>query len=520
MEFPADPWQHYGRVNEWSWLHSVTEHSSWKKSSFFLAYSFIGTITPPILQLKWFDVYYTASCILLCWQYYRLARIVGLGERASFIFVIIQALTFGNNVFGFYRYYGMSSSLFAQLGAVALTRLTIDLAQAGQKGNGPTSDRKPPFIPLFPPARTLLMYTAAATALVALTALNHVQGLGIAALGIAAVAVWFMIEWRRSMLGWLTLATLLLGVASVLWYPRHPSLDQVFRPQGWLTSWYGLNLFDPNSMAFSRGISLLGASGILSCLGGILLLRRNDVVGWLSIIPMIAMISPWCTIPLTNMIAAGEHGPDYIITFSRLFLTIPSGLSIIALINRLRIDADRPNITETAFFVRQTGLVAGVLLLGLLLVLVPPNSRFYNRYWHTMTTFPQDLEMRHVISVVGPEWPSHSYRNALPDIAANQGIRFVLGSADGRNLSRQPRSMGTNGALAPAAASIELIRVLLESKSDSQPAIFFLPSANFTFTPLSNAAYLSGHWLTQQVALEHSASIEIANATHRPVTIP
>ena len=103
LEFPADPWDHYARINEWTWLHTVGEHTAWAKSSYFLAYSLLGRIAPPTPQLFWLDFYYTGACLLLCWQYYRLARAVGLGERASFIFVLVQAFSFGNNIFGFYR---------------------------------------------------------------------------------------------------------------------------------------------------------------------------------------------------------------------------------------------------------------------------------------------------------------------------------------------------------------------------------------------------------------------------------
>ena len=52
LEFPADPWHHFTKINEWSWVQTVTAHSTWKKSSYFLAYSFIGKITPPALQMN------------------------------------------------------------------------------------------------------------------------------------------------------------------------------------------------------------------------------------------------------------------------------------------------------------------------------------------------------------------------------------------------------------------------------------------------------------------------------------
>jgi len=126
LEWPSDPWEHLRRINEWHIDQTVGIHSAWPKSSYFLAYSLLSRAFG-LQQLFWLNFYYTGICLLLCWQYYRLARVVGLGERASLVFVILQAIMFGNNIFSFYRYYGISSSIYAQLGAVALTRLGIEV---------------------------------------------------------------------------------------------------------------------------------------------------------------------------------------------------------------------------------------------------------------------------------------------------------------------------------------------------------------------------------------------------------
>ncbi len=127
LEWPSDPWEHLRRINEWHVCQMVGDHSTWIKSSYFLAYSLLGRAFS-LRQLFWLDFYYTGICLLLCWQYYRLATQAVRTRRTShsLVFVILQALLFGvNDIFSFYRYYGISSSVYAQLGAVALTRLGI-----------------------------------------------------------------------------------------------------------------------------------------------------------------------------------------------------------------------------------------------------------------------------------------------------------------------------------------------------------------------------------------------------------
>ena len=400
LEFPADPWQHYARINEWAWLNTVGEHSAWAKSSYFLAYSFLGQISPPTRQLFWLDFYYTGCCLLLCWQYYRLARALGLGERASMLFVILQTVLFGNNIFGFYRYYGISSSIFAQIGAVALVRVAIEYAsqkfqvprlkfqgtgaspsvaslntedaestesaaigsassatsvlKSGSFGSHRTdtpavhgaaaAGQAPPVsrIPAFPHLRfssalpspfSLLQAGASVLALLLLTAFNHVQGLGIAGLGLLAVAIWRLIEWRRSMVWWLAGGALVLSVVAILWFPRDPALAGYVR-DGWLTPWYGFNLFAFQLPVGDRTLWILGLFGLVNLAAGLLLLRRNHLVGWLTIIPLIALSLPFVAIPLVELIS--RHSPDEgVITFARFLFAIPSGLALVALGKRV-----------------------------------------------------------------------------------------------------------------------------------------------------------------------------------------
>ncbi len=448
LEWPSDPWEHLRRINEWHAHDTVTAHTSWQKSSYFLPYSLTG-FTSGHTQLSLLNLYYTAVCVLLSWQYYRLGRAVGLSQQAAFGFVLLTALFLGNNIFSFYRYYGLSSSILAQLGAVALTRIALEAlrpqgrdrgtgepcapraARGGrQRGDdngegsreqkaddGTTGRRSDQSVVRGPSSvgRSLLLrgpmvrgllLLAPCALLLALTACNHPQGLGIAGLGLLAVMVWRLIEWKRAMIGWLALAALLASVAVVLWWPRHPAIDEIYRPQGWLTAWYGFNLFALESPTFARAYEILGAFGGLNlALGLWLVIRRNHLAGWLTLMPVLALTLPCFALPFAQVLAAKTHAAN-IITFHRFLFAVPMGLALVAWAQCAYARTTGLQAHGTA---RQTtcrlwgGIRYSVIhrlrsvvpVAGLAgAVLLSPGSSAYNRLWHSVQITPDDLALR------------------------------------------------------------------------------------------------------------------------------
>jgi hypothetical protein len=507
LEFPADPWEHYGRVNEWSWLHLVGEHSAWSKSSYFLAYSLLGQISPPTRQLFWLDFYYTGCCLLLCWQYYRLARAVGLGERASFIFVLIQALTFGNNIFGFYRYYGISSSIFAQLGAVALIRIGVEFAAS-----------LPPRVRGAP--RRSLGVVGCAALLLPFIAFNHVQGLGIAGLGLAAVVIWRLIEWRRSMIFWLTAAAIVLSVAAILWWPRHPALNKIYRSDGWLTSWYSFNLLTPNSAAFDRALVIPGGFGLVNLAIGLLLLRRNCVVGWLTVLPVVALCLPFIAIPFASALAEHYINVAEIVTFHRMLFAIPPGLAIVTLL-------DAAILAKEQGTKRKGQRVGRFLASGFLsfsfwgsaltaLVLTPTRTPFYGRVWNALMVPADDLAMRHAIADF-EELPFEEYRG-VSRLLSTPGLGLVFHAAGVKNVFYNiwdSRTIISPVLTLPSARADIVVHLVAVGPQDRITGLLLVPPIALLQTPNSLAACLSGHWLSQEVALHHAGGPEAEVAARK-----
>ena len=147
LEFPSDPWAHLGRITEWQVHEVVHWHTAGYKSLYFFAYSLVGRLAPENL-LFWLNLYHVAICLLLSWQYYRLARVVGLPVRWAGLFVVGNVLLFGNVTFSFFRYYSLASTAFAQIGTIALVRLTITWAKQKSEERRVKGEKAAPGSPL------------------------------------------------------------------------------------------------------------------------------------------------------------------------------------------------------------------------------------------------------------------------------------------------------------------------------------------------------------------------------------
>ncbi|MEO6994148.1 MAG: hypothetical protein ABI273_10985 [Lacunisphaera sp.] len=391
LEWPSDPWEHLRRITEWSIHPLVGDHSAGYKSFYFFAYSFIS-VPPNLSRLGNVNIYGTCIDLLLAWQYYRLGKAVGLNQKWSFLFVLVNALTFGNVCFSFYKYYTLATTMYAQLGAVALTRITIDFFQESKSkdSNGFNLLRLP---------RLLAKYIVCLVLLLAFVACNHVQGLGIAGLGIGSIIVWRLLDWKRSAGWWLAAAAVILSVATILWWPRHPAIDSFYLPAGWLNFWYGFNLFAWPSPAADRAMQILGIFGLFNLGTGLLLLRRNQLGAWLAVGPVLALMIPVIALPFANTLAASD--PLEIITFHRMLFAIPSGLVFVCWINQKNA-AKAQSINH----LRERNLCASLAIAFITGLVLTPKSISNSRLWNAISVTPQDLQLKAVTSaaISTAEW--------------------------------------------------------------------------------------------------------------------
>ena len=528
LEWPSDPWEHLRRINEWRLLDTVGIHSTWAKSSYFIPYSFLSWCTGQ-RQLFWLDFYYTGICLLLCWQYYRLSRACGLSERTSMVFVFLQALLFGNSIFSFYRYYGISSTIYAQLGAVALTRIALEFAVKGTNLE-PSLERDTEVpanpntlsaheLPSAPPCDSLLslicqplkarpsfwhlpwllLLAGILLSLLPLIAFNHSQGIGIAMLGTASVTIWRLIAWRRSALFWLIIGTVLLNLSFLWVYPR-PAIIEIYHSQSWLSDWYGFNVFQ--GAARDRLLQVASAWGVVAVLASLSVLVFNHPASWLTIVPYIAIPMPLFAVPF-SILSASQSGENHIVVFSRVLFASPTVLPLLVLLAKTRtilstwLKMNRHNATP--FLYSQTVLVLGAI------ITLSPRAPLYNRSFHSVGKTPKDLQISYAAD--GAMVPNLSRASTVITSFGTGAALQAFGLPRVRHAWRR-----INGPVSDLA--INSINAIFTAPKNSYALIPYNVTA---YSHTSQAAVLSKHWPAQQVACEQVNAVGLTNlARQRP----
>lgn len=515
LEWPSDPWEHLRRIAEWGTHDIVGSHSAGHKMLYFFAYSLLGR-NPTDNHFFSLDVYDTGMCLLLAWQYYLLAKAVGLGQRFAFLSVVVNVLTLGNVCFSFYRYYGLASTILAQIGAVALTRVAILIPAArgtiGEDsgvlicGAQADSDRRKQSLRKM---RLALMLLPPCSLLLTLIAFNHVQGLGIAGLSIASIAAWRLIEWKRSMVLFLAAGAVALSVATIISWPRNPLIISEYRPNGWLNAWYGFNLIAWPSPAADRAMQVLGLFGVINLGAGLVLLRRNHLIGWLTVGPLIALGLPLVAIPFSEALA---RNGEPIVVFHRLLFAIPSGLSLTYLSASVakawnirlkkRDDSGQPS---PSFQVLSFG---GGLIAVATLVLIPSTGRYFNRLWNTFAIPADDLELAPIVKISRDLQYIENCHVDRVLCAPSTGFVLLLKGA--------PNIYGANRSIVPtpvpSARADMILRSISAPANDKTSRLLVVPRTTGLNSSQSIAAFLSKQWLSNEVALEYTGGPEYEEA--------
>lgn len=466
LEFPADPWAHYSRINEWEARTYITAHSAGQKASYFFAYSLFGILKNVPLELAALDVFHAAVCLLVTWQYYRLARATELQITPSLIFAILGTVTLGNNIFGFYRYYGISSSAFAQIGFLAGTRCLLVFSK--QWIACPSREKAP---------STIVSTLASMGLACAMAAMNHLQALGLIALSTGAISMWAVVA-KFGKVGLIMITTLMvlasLGSMRIL---NHDAENI------WLNDWGSFALLSGEAATY-RAMEILGLVGLVNLISAILLTCRNHVVGWLTLFPVLALSTPIFAFPLSH----GLQAISSIEMFNRMLLAIPVPMSLVCLADWwLRHSRIKPAYP--------------IIILGLaFLTTAPPSYPNFNRLFNSLErsnigigwqTYPAGV--REILASLPRDQPIFGPPNAL-FISDSFGLTALLHTSRDFAASRQ---------VAETAKNVAYVH-------DFNPAAgLLLVSPTAATEPTSYAGYLSRHWSPQVLAFESAGYAEL-----------
>lgn len=132
LEFPSDPWEHFRRIFQWQACLFIDDHSTNYKFTYFWGWTLMSKIEP-LSRRTALDVYSTFWQFLLSYQFYLFALRIGFSESWARIQVLGTICLFGTNVFGFYRYYALSSTPLAYIAYLRSLSVIIDIFDGKRK---------------------------------------------------------------------------------------------------------------------------------------------------------------------------------------------------------------------------------------------------------------------------------------------------------------------------------------------------------------------------------------------------
>lgn len=494
LEYPADSWEHLARITRWLDYAELRQCPTWAKSSYFLAYSLMPQHAPIGVKLEILRIYYTLFCVLLSWQYYRLARTIELPVPYAWVFVVAAGITLGNNTFSFHRYYGLSSTLPAHIASIALITYVVELLKRTQTR----------FFDVVS-SRSTAADCVAVVCLLMLISFNHPQGIGISALGIAAATGWRLMKWN-SRATWMIVAAVLVGsVAMAIFWTVPESFESQLRPMGWLSRWYGFTIFDPSSPAGQRALEVLGFGGIASIMAAILLVRKNHVGAWLTIVPVLALCVPAVSIPLASVLAEDGDVQPRIITFSRVLFAVPTGLTLVVLAFAWASEVPRVNC-------RRGRVTAAACVALLAAILASPEEPLYGKLWNTLAVPPNDLAMHHELARAADHAGGAAPHNGV--LVSTHAVGFVWFATSSQSVADFLQVRPVLPFYSPAAAMSRVQLIIKSLQLNRHEAhLIAVPDSHALYSQYSQAGILSGHWSPHQVALEHMGAVEIKTAT-------
>ena len=186
---------------------------------------------------------------------------------------------------------------------------------------------------------------------------------------------------------------------------------ETHRAQGFLNAWYGFNILNLTSSAGDRMLQIISVFGLVNLAAALVLIYRNHVIAWLTILPVAVMLLPCIAVPLEQILAQAS-GPDNVITFQRFFFSIPPCLAMVCLwvqlhqgrrgvipaqIHGLHLSAaplgPLPSIPAEDSPPSRDGFYALVIVSMAFIVLTtaPSSFPFYNRTWNSLVVVPADL---------------------------------------------------------------------------------------------------------------------------------
>ena len=354
LEFPSDPWSHLFRIFQWEHINQIQDANNSYKFAYFFGFSLLNYLDP-INHKIGLSAYHTFWALLISIQFYRLANNTFGSKPWAKLATACIILMLGNSSFSFFSYYGISSTMLGMISFLAALNALV--SWQNQKIN------------------YVLVLIACA---LFLGIFNHPQSLLLFLTCGTGVLFHFMIE-RQGWVRFLKTTGFSLLLATCLFYfvfhlPIFEHHKKILLPfylsNEWFYFWGGFKLFSLNpemNNASGRFMQILGWYGIFNCCASIYLIRKNHIIGWVSLTPILFLLFP----PFANTLAYILLKYNVIIVFQRILLGIPITFSIILILK---------NVFELKFPKASKAFICPLIFIFHLFFSINPNSQYFGRF--------------------------------------------------------------------------------------------------------------------------------------------
>ncbi len=463
LEFPSDPWDHFSRHYAWSLYDTIAEGSFQltHKFSYFWGWTLIGRL--PILDRQWAMGFYSAFWqLLLAYQFRLLFGTLGLSPAWARVQVLATVCLFGTNLFGFYRYYALSSTMLAYIVYLRAVIVAADLLC-------PDQVRRP---------RALRRWASGLAQLALLGLMmfyNHTQELMLLGMSLSALVFHSLIaraatrRWALAGLVLVTVAGLACGALAIARPELFARWGRLPQPSLYLTRLATFRIWDP-ALPFAQTI---GVHGLAALLCALLLLRRAPRLALLTLAPFYMLLFP----PFVFVFLTGQ--PSDYVTYRALY-AFPTSIALVAGLRALLDGWGR--LPERA----APWVVAALITV----VALPPWFPWRGRLWFQVHRPPQSLTLRDFEQTAARLAQRRDLRPTCV-VGADNATEFALRAYfPTRRSSSSPAERREPFNLGHYAASVAAVEAFVRDRSGCALLVAMPEHA----IPDSTVAALSGHW--------------------------
>ncbi len=459
LEFPSDPWEHFRRIYAWQASRFIDDNLVSDKFSYFWGWTLMYAVKP-FYRRNAIDIYSAFWQLLLAYQFYRLALRLGFSRPWARIQTLATVFLFGVNVFSFYRYYALASTILSYIAYLAALIAVMDFLEGKKKQA------------LLIPILLLIIY------------FNHQQEFILFVISTGAVLLHHAYERGKR---WRT-ATTLLPLAIIgswllgAWIVRNPQIVPVavWNPGPPYISPLGtFRLWDLRLPYFE----VIGVHGLISLAFAIVFFKKYTRIAFLSLTPLCVLLFSPFVLAFAALMGATDHYVSWrpLYAFPLSFILVCGLKELIEFLVRKRGPGVKTRLV-------QVGVVSVVVLLSIV-----PAFPYRGRLWFVVNRPATELSLQRIDQTA--QWLSDNYREGIPCL-------LVADSTTGTVLAASLVMPPEAARLAPRNA-FDLISTKqpFEAYLKANQFCGFLVSkpAEVIPAPVSRVAQLSGHWDPQAV---------------------